>query len=402
MGELKQPPESVKRLNRSRVYSILSSRGRISRPDLAQQSGLNRATVAVVVDELLAQNLVREVGPGHSRGGRPPMLLEFNPDAAFAIGASMRDHSWTLVRTNLEGHIVDRVTTEMPDYSVSSAVSAVAEGVRILTPRAEGLHILPGIGVGSPGLVDIRSSHIVSAADMGWADVPFGRLIESATGFPATVANRSKVAALAEHWHTHADESGDLIYVSVGTGVAAGIIHNGELFVGTNSSAGELGHITVLPDGPPCACGNRGCLQELVCESAIAQRARPALRAANGGELAGAGGRLPEHLTAEDVLSAAEAGDATAISVVEETAAYLAIGVANMVNLFNPRIICLGGPVIEQSELLYTRTVEGIRRRAMSYPLSTLDVRKSSLGVEAASVGASVLILNRAERFLFP
>ena len=402
MGELQRPNKSAKRLNRSRVFSILSAKRRISRPDLAKESGLNRATVGALVDELLASNLAREVGPGYSRGGRPPMLVEFNPHGAFAIGASMRDHFWTLVRTNLDADIIDRVTVQMRDFSVSAAVSAIVEGVHTLVSRAEEAELLPGIGVGSPGLVDVRSSHIVSAADVGWVDVPFGQLVESATGIPATVANRSKVAALAEYWNTNSTVSGDLMYVSVGTGVAAGIIHDGELFVGTNSSAGELGHITVLPDGPPCACGNRGCLQELVSERAIAQRARLALRSASTSELAGAAGRLPEHLTTDEVLSAAAAGDTTAVSVVEETAEFLSIGIANIVNLFNPRVICLGGPVIEQSELLYERTVEGVHRRAMSYPLSVLELRKSSLGGEAAAVGASVLILKSAEQLLFP
>ncbi|MFP4638160.1 MAG: ROK family protein, partial [Spirochaetaceae bacterium] len=215
------------------------------------------------------------------------------------------------------------------------------------------------------------------------------------------VANRSKVSALAEYWHTESRRAGDLIYVSVGTGVAAGVIHHGELFMGTNSSAGELGHITVLPEGPPCACGNRGCLQQLVSESALAQRARIALRSAEEGPLLEAAGRLPEQLAAEDVLAAGEAGDETAAVLIRETAEYLAIGVATLVNLFNPRIVCLGGPMIEQSRLLYEETVGGVQRRAMSYPLSVLDIRRSTLGMEAGAVGASVLILKSADELLF-
>ncbi|MFP4637837.1 MAG: MarR family transcriptional regulator, partial [Spirochaetaceae bacterium] len=110
MESLDRAPDTIKKRNRSRVFSILAAQGRISRPELARASGLNRATISSVTEDLAALDLVREVGPGHSRGGRPPMLLEFNPDAAYALGASMRDHSWTLVRTNLVAHIVDRET----------------------------------------------------------------------------------------------------------------------------------------------------------------------------------------------------------------------------------------------------------------------------------------------------
>ncbi len=329
------------------------------------------------------------------------MLLEFNPDAAYALGASMRDHSWTLVRTDLAARIVDRETVTMRDLSPSAAVDAVTAGVEELRRRAGSATLLPALGLGPPGLVDVRSGLIVSAADVGWANVPFGALVESRTGLPTAVANRSKVSALAEYWHTDSRRAGDLIYVSVGTGVAAGVIHRGELFMGTNSSAGELGHVTVLPDGPPCACGNRGCLQQLVSESALAQRARIALRSAEKGLLLKTAGHLPEHLAAEDVLEAGEAGDETAVAVIRETAEYLAIGVATLVNLFNPRSVCLGGPMIEQSRLLYEETVGGVQRRAMSYPLSVLDIRRSALGMEAGAVGASVLILKNADKLLF-
>jgi glucokinase-like ROK family protein len=353
------------------------------------------------VDELIELELVRLVGPGDSRGGRPAVVLEFNPDAAFALGASMQDYSWTVVRTNLNAHIMDRTTVTMTDASVEAAVEAIAEGVNQILDRCDERRLLPGIGLGPPGLVDIASGRIVSAADVGWSDVPFANLVSATTGFPAIVANRSKVGALAEYWYASGDGVEDLIYVSVGTGVAAGIIHHGELYVGTNSSAGELGHITVVPDGPPCACGNRGCLQQLVSEDAIAQRARLALRSAEGGELHDAVGAHPEQLSASRVLEAADHDDETAAFVVREAADYLAVGVATLVNLFNPQVVYLGGPVIEQSRLLYQRVAEEVRRRAMAYPLSALRIRHSTLGADSSAVGASVLVLKQADTLLF-
>ncbi|NBF41770.1 MAG: ROK family protein [Spirochaetes bacterium] len=387
--------------NRFRIFSVLASRHRVSRPELAEETGLSRATIAVLVDELFDRGLAHPVGLGSSSGGRPPTLVEFNPNAAFALGASMQDYQWTVVCTNLDGDIVDRETSAMPDQSPEAAVDAISTCVGKLRQRACGDRLLPSIGVGTPGLVDMHSGVIVSAADMGWSNVAFETLVEEQIALPAIIANRSKVAALAEYWYASTTGVQDLIYVTVGTGVAAGIIHRGELYLGTNSSAGELGHITVLPDGPACACGNRGCLQQLVSEDAIAQRARMALRASNDGALMEAVGNHPEQLVASQVLSAADAGDPTALTVVSEAADFLAIGVANLINLFNPQVVYLGGPVIEQSPNMYDRVAEQIQQRAMAYPLSALSVRKSTFGSEAGAVGASVLVLKQASSFLF-
>lgn len=328
-------------------------------------------------------------------------MLDFNPDAAYALGASMQDYQWNVVLTNLDGEIIDRETSTMSDHSVEAAVAAITDGVSRLRNRTDGGRLLPEIGVGTPGLVDMRSGVIVSAADMGWSDVRFASLVEHHTSLPAIVANRSKVAALAEYWYAPTEGVQDLIYVTVGTGVAAGIIHRGELYLGSNSSAGELGHITVLPDGPACACGNRGCLQQLVSEDAIALRAREAVKTTDRGALVDAVGNHPEKLVARDVLRAAEDGDPTALAVVHEAADFLAIGLANLVNLFNPQVICLGGPVIEQSRVMYERVTAQIRRRAMGYPLSALTMRSSAFGREAGAVGASVLVLKHAATFLF-
>ncbi|NBF39458.1 MAG: ROK family protein, partial [Spirochaetes bacterium] len=301
--------------NRSHIFSILASRHRVSRPELAEETGLSRATIAVLVDELFDRGLARAVGFGSSSGGRPPTLVEFNPNAAFALGASMQDYQWTVVRANLNGEIADRETSAMSDLSPEAAVDAISSCVSRLRERARGERLLPSIGVGTPGLVDMRSGVIVSAADMGWSNVEFGALVQERTDLPAIVVNRSKVAALAEYWHDSTTGVQDLIYATVGTGVAAGIIHRGELYLGTNSSAGELGHITVLPDGPVCACGNRGCLQQLVSEEAIAQRARAALRESHDGALMEAVGNHPEQIVASQVLEAAEAADPTALRV---------------------------------------------------------------------------------------
>lgn len=382
--------------SKERVLTHMMNERQTSRPHLAEMTGLSRATIALIVDEFLDKGLVTEIGPGNSSGGRPPVLLEFNADAALALGASIHGNEWSIVATNLDARMVFRQREPMRDSSVEAAIEALSRGVARVRKEVDSRKLLPGIGIGSPGLVDIYSGTVKSAVDMDWLNVPMGELVEAATGVKAFVANRSKVGALAELRLSPDRSVQDLIYVSVGTGVAAGIIQEGRLLIGTNSSAGELGHITIVPSGPLCACGNRGCLQELVSERAIANRARMRIREQNQTSLRRIAGALPETLGAHDVLKAAEEGDAVARSVLEEVAGYLSIALGNLINLFNPQLVVLGGPVATESPYLCEQVVTQVALHAMAYPLSATQIKQSSLGIDASAIGASVLVLQRA------
>jgi len=247
----------------------------------------------------------------------------------------------------------------------------------------------------------MKAGIIKSAVDIGWFEVPIGELIEKELGMTALIANRSKVGALAELWCDPQPGVSELIYISIGTGVAAGIVHGGKLYLGPNSSAGELGHVTVAADGPLCPCGNRGCLQQLVSGLAIANRAREQMRMSRGTLLRTLVGEHPERMNAQLVFEAATQGDAAALEVVQEVAQYLGIAIANLVNLLNPQLIVLGGPVGQRAQVLLDPLQREVKRRAMSYPLAATRIVISNLGPYADAVGASVLVLQRASEMIF-
>ncbi|HXF64833.1 MAG TPA: ROK family protein [Caldilineaceae bacterium] len=401
MRSLIGQPELLKDLNRARTLELLFQNRVLSRPQLAKETGLSRATIAILVDELLTAGLVRERGLGDSGGGRPPVLLEFNPGAALALGARLRDHRWGLVLTNLDAQVVARLDVPLADLSPATAIAALRQGVAQITAGIERKRLLPAIGLGTPGLVDMASGVVKTAVDVGWFDVPIGQMAEAALGVPVYVANRSKVGALAELWCGREQNVQNLIYISIGTGIAAGIVTQGQLYRGVNSSAGELGHITVLPDGPLCGCGNRGCLQALASGPAIANRAREQLRLAPASLLADLVEGHPERITAETVFGAAAAGDPLALQVVNDTAAYLGIAVANLVNLFNPELIVLGGPVGQNGQILLEPVRSEAQRRAMAYPFSAVRIVTSTLGPDAGAIGAAVLVLQRTSELFF-
>jgi len=394
-------PELLKEINLSRAFEILKSARILSRPELAQQTGLSRATSAVLMEDLLRAGVAKHVGLGDSTGGRPPALLEFNPDAAYALGARMVDHRWGIVITNLDGKVLHRLDEPILNHTPDAAVVALQEGVKTIIAQVDKQRILPAIGLGTPGLVDMTSGVIKTAVDVGWFEVPIRAMVEEKLGFRTFVANRSRVGALAEYWHGKERGVQEIIYVSIGTGIAAGIVHEGKLYSGANSSAGELGHITILPDGPVCRCGNRGCLQQLVSEPAIADRARARLREGGDTILWTLVGNYPERVSAEIVFQAAVQQDKLATEIVLETARYLGIALANLVNLFNPERIILGGPVGQASQVLLDPLMEEVRRRAIAYPLSVVKIETSALGQDASAIGAAVLVLQQASELIF-
>jgi len=350
---------------------------------------------------MIRRGLVRETGLGSSNGGRPPVLLQLNDSAATVFGAAMHDYVWTVVATNLNAEIVQRESVAMNGKSPDAAVAAIAKGVNAIRKRAPSHTFLPAIGLGTPGIVDTTTGTIQTAVDVDWQQFPISSRVQSATGLQAFAANRSRVGALAELWEASRRGVSDLVYVSVGTGVAAGIIHAGQLYEGTSSSAGEIGHMTISPDGPLCECGNRGCLQQLVSEHAIAHlaQARSLSFLTASPKVSNEAARIRN--TCEDVLSSAENGDQESIAIVKEVARYLSIAVGNLINLLNPELVVLGGPIAEKSNLLVALVQEGVKKRAMRFPLAAVEIRQSRYGSDASAVGAAVLVLHRAGNFVF-
>jgi len=328
-------------------------------------------------------------------------MLEFCPGAYFALGAHMGDNDWRVVLTDLDAQVVERLDVPIPAPTPAANLEALVQGVAEIRQRVPARQLLPAIGLGTRGLVDIRSGVIQSAHEVGWLDVPFRQMVEEALELPALVVNRGKLGALAEVRHRAAEGVTDLVYLSLGAGIGCGIVHDGALYVGANSSAGELAHSTVAPDGPLCPCGNYGCLQALAAGPAIANRARAQLRHGEPSVLRARAGNHPEHITAQDVVAAADEGDALAGRVIGETAGYLGIAIANLVNILNPQRVVLAGPIGLASRLLLERVQQETAQRAMAYPLSAVRITRSALGLDGGAIGAAALVLQQAIDLIF-
>lgn len=378
-------------LNRVLVFDAFRARRVISRAELARETGLSKGTISLIVDSFIRDGFVQTVGLGPAAKGRRPTLLRFDPAARYVVGLELSDSAVRAVRTDLDVAPLREAAAFHRGSGAAETVLATTDLLRSFNADLENGKLL-GIGVGTPGLVDSRTGVIRMAPDLGWREVPVGAILAERFEVPVAVLNRAKAAALGEAWRGAGEGIDNLIYVSISTGIAAGIVIDQRLYFGESMSAGELGHTTVLPDGPLCACGNRGCLQTVAASPAILARARERLRQVDARGVRPVSRDL-DLLTLEDLADAERAGDSLTGEVLDETAELLGLAAANLVNLFNPRMLVLGGSVVRALPTLVPRIAAVVTRRAMAVPASAVQVVSSKLGAAAVSVGAAAFIL---------
>lgn len=243
---------------------------------------------------------------------------------------------------------------------------------------------LRGVGVSVPGPLDPARGVVHFSPNLGWHDVPLAQRLEERLGVPVALDDDANCAALGEHAAYGDAAPRDFVYIVIGTGIGGGLIFDGELYRGASGSAGEIGHTTIVSDGPRCTCGNRGCLEALAAGPALVRRAREL-----GTDYANAG----------ELIAAARAGEAIASQALGDAARYLGIGLANLVNSLNPAAIALGGGVaLDAREMLLDPAVAEMRGRAFASAASAVRVELARLGEDASLVGAARLILRRGLR----
>jgi glucokinase len=285
----------------------------------------------------------------------------------------------------IEGEEIGRSHTE----EGPEAVMARMEETLRAAARGAGLALedLKGVGIASPGAVDVRRGIVPDAPQLpGWRDVPLVDLMASRLGVPVVLENDASAGALGEHTFGAGRGAPYMLYLTVSTGVGGGIIIDGDLYRGASGAAGELGHVIIQADGPPCGCGGRGCVESLVSGTAIARRGEELVEEGKSpalAEMRRAGGRV----TAEMVARAALAGDSTSLECMREVGRYLGIALAGFVNTFNPTAILIGGGVARAGDLFMDEARTTMSSLAMSQPLRDVRVDLGTLGDRVSTLG---------------
>jgi glucokinase-like ROK family protein len=390
----------VRKLNTSLILDCLRTRGPLSRARLSAVTGLNRSTVSSLVNDLLEEHLVREIGLEPAGRGRPGMLLELSPDGGCAVGVEIGVDFISVVLTDFVAQILlrQRISSDPEDGQdviVERAEAIVRAALEIGKDR--GLRSL-GIGVGVPGLVDVQQGSLVFAPNLHWRDVPLRQMWTQRFNLSVFVENEANAAALGEYYFGVARDVQSLIYLSAGVGLGGGIIIKGKLFRGSGGYAGEVGHMTMDPNGKPCGCGKRGCWETVVGPRAIVRQVREALETNAESQIRTLVQDDLESIDVDVVVRAAQAGDHVARKALEEVGVQLGIGIANLVNAFNPEMVVLGGALSLASTFLLPVIEETARKHALAQPYDIVKVAASAHGADACVVGAVALVLDEILR----
>jgi glucokinase-like ROK family protein len=384
----------VRELNRSIILNQLRTHAR-SRADLAAITGLNKTTVSSLINELLAHRFVREIGPNTSAGGRPAVLLELNPAAGDIIGVEIGVGYLNVMVTDFCAGVLWK---RQVLFTESDSQRQVIQHAITLLRRARhqceqaGARLL-GVGIAIPGLVDTATGTLVYAPNLEWRNVPLRQIFAAKFDMPIFVDNDANAAALAEHYMGAARQVDNYVSVVANAGIGAGIMLGGQVFHGIAGFAGEVGHVTLNPDGPLCHCGNHGCWERLAGQSALLERVQQAIQAGAASSIRVSNGG-PNSLCLSAILEAARQGDAVAQSALEETGRYLGIGIANLVNIFNPDRVVLCGVLSLAEEFLTPVIRQTMAQRAMSGPRETVQFVVSKFKSEACVMGGAAMVMH--------
>ncbi len=383
------------------VLRLIWQKKRISRAEIAGLAGLSRSTVSEIVGEILPMGIVTEVGEGPSRGGRRPIVLEFQDDSCVILGVEMGATHIVVALTDLRGRVLmwlSRDHAVRTDPVGTRALIAELCDICLAAPAA-GDRPLVGIGVAVASPVDPshpdRLSTIVLPA---WG----GRLglddLARKYGVPLMVDNDANLGALAEHWWGAGQGVDDLAYIKLAMGIGSGHVIRGDIYRGATGVAGEIGHLSIDSQGKPCLCGLRGCLVTLVGAPALVERAAELAPSFPDSPLAG------RTVTIVELENAALAGDPLALQVAQEAAAHLGRAVAGLLNIMNPSMVIIGGMLARLGDLLLVPLRETIVSRTLVSSVAAAEIRAGGLGELGIAVGASTMVLKAAlaDSHLFP
>jgi predicted NBD/HSP70 family sugar kinase len=372
-------PEEIRRHNLSQVLDQVHRHGELTRAELTTLLGLNRSTIGDLVTELVRRGMLDEHVPGGGdKAGRPSHVVTPRRDGPYVLAVEIDVERIVSAAVGLGGQTYVRRETTYTDALATPAVALTQIGrdARWLAARMPPNATLAGVGVSVPGTIHRRDGLVVHAPNLSWKNVPLGSKLSAKLGAEVTIGNNANLGALAEHQRGAARHVRDLIYIVGTVGVGGGMIVDGAEMHGANGYAGEIGHMMLDPEGPPCHCGSNGCVETYIGEHALLREA-------------GVVGNFGPRAVAA-VLADAEHGVPQACGAVAKVAVGLGRMLAILLNVFNPQAVIVGDTLGEILRMERPRVRHEISQRAMAEARNA-EITTPSLGRDAPLIGASEL-----------
>lgn len=377
----------IKDINRSLVLNLIKNQGPISRTDLIRLSNLSAGTISNITNRLIADDVVQETGEGESSGGRRPVLLRLNHRAGFVIGLKLMERAITVAVTDLDAkvifHHVLPLNVAIPSPDPKPVLTAVIHAIETsLTASAVERSRVVGIGIGMAGVIDGERGVCHYSPYFAWQNVDIVTPIADHFDLPVYIENDVNTLTIAEKWFGYGRDISHFIVVTVGRGIGAGIVMNGQFYRGAVGGAGEFGHITILDGDPPIS------LEQLASDDAILHYAQELIAQGNDTSLS-----TVENLSLTAVTKAAGAGDRIAQGLLADAGCWLGTGIATLINILNPQLVIVGGEGVQAGKWRMEPMQTAISKHVFNGLADDLEIVIEPLGDEAWARGAASLVL---------
>ena len=393
---------SVKAHNLQAVLLSLLYSEKLSRTELAEQINLSSTTITNLITELLEEGLVSEsdcddAESDHNRPvGRPRKALCLEPNARFVIGVHVGVGTFRIALTNLRNEIIASYLASFDlQEDPLQVIDQIIEDIDSLIAESQtDRNLILGVGIGLSGLVDFETGVNVLAPNLNWRHVPVKALMTSRLGMPIVADNNVRCMALGEAYFGMGRGVSSLAFVYGRIGVGAGFIYQGQVFRGSSMGAGEIGHTTLLlRGGEPCRCGKKGCLETLVSETAFLDQAQEIAQRHPAGILAEVIEENPNQNLMDNIVKSARQGDDSVREMLADRANYLGIALANMVDLYNPEMIILGGLFAQAGDYFIGPLKETVQKMSFGDLGNQVRIEVTDFGWKAGVIGAAALAL---------
>ncbi|WP_069870611.1 ROK family transcriptional regulator [Fusibacter sp. 3D3] len=375
-------PELLKRINRNSIIKLIFKQGNISRSEIAKITKLTLPSVMRIVDGLTEEGLVIDVGKGDSSGGRKPNLICLNRDHLYILGVEIAINT-LVVLTDLSGCTIER--WESPQMAYDTPTKMLEEINSVITKLIQKYNIprdkIAGIGIGTPGTNFKHHKSKSYAILKGWESIDVKAWFKDKFDCPVYIDNVARTRTLSELWFGRGREVKHFIYVFVDQGVGCGIVSNSAIYEGANGVAGEFGHSVIEYHGRECYCGNRGCIEMYVSAGAIISEISETLKL-----------NPNKKMTFREVMAYENEDEANAILI--KSAKVLSVGIANLINIFNPQMVVIGGIVPINSKVFTNVLFHEVNQSIFSNAAVETEIVLSEIEMSASGLGSVALVVN--------
>ena len=337
----------IRSINRTLVLNAIKNHGPISRTEIVKLTGLSPASLSNISAELIESGLVFEKESGESSGGRKPVYLALNPHGGFVIGIKLAEKQISATLTDLEATVICNKSREIHSKDSQKVLDDIAEVVQaIIDEQNVESDKLLGIGLGLAGIINNHEGTLLYSPFFGWHDLPIGEILESKLGVPVYLDNDVNTLTITESLFGAGKGIENFLVVTVGRGIGLGIVIGGRIYHGYQGGAGEFGHTVCDENGPLCDCGKHGCLETFVADPALINAANAVLQ--------------DPVSNVDEMIGLAEQGHKEIEAIFVNAGKKLGQGIANLINLFNPKLIIVSGEGVRSGDLLFKPMKETI------------------------------------------